>query len=43
MGFSEGDAVGFVGSSFRADSVWKSGLMVVDLRTADRSEHDLPP
>ena len=31
MSFSEGGAFGFVGWSVRADSVWQSGLLVLDL------------
>jgi hypothetical protein len=43
LGFSRGDAFGFVGWSFRADPVWKSGVLVVDLQTGHPvSRLDLP-
>ncbi len=43
VSFSDGGAYGFVGWSYREDPVWKSGLLVVDLRSGDIvSRRDLP-
>ena len=35
MGFSEFNRFGFIGWSARADSLWRSGLLVVDLENGD--------
>jgi hypothetical protein len=35
LGFSKGGAFGFIGWSFRAHPLWKSGVMVVDLQTGE--------
>jgi hypothetical protein len=43
VSFSAGDAFGFVGWSYRAHPSWKSGLLVVELRTGEIvSRLDLP-
>jgi hypothetical protein len=43
MGFSEADRFGFVGWSYRAPPVWRSGLLVVDLQSGEIvSRRDLP-